>query len=76
MSIANELSSEVAAAVLAHDKEKGQEQTEELTRVVLAVHSTLRRLTGDERRRRAQTIAARQAGDYLAARLTGSKQNS
>ena len=63
MSIANELSSEVAAAVLARDKEKEkrQEQTEELSRVVLEVHSTLRRLTSAERRRRAQTIAARQA---------------
>lgn len=59
MSIANELSSEVAAAVLANDKEKGQEQTQELTRVVLEVHSTLRRLTSAERRRRARTIAAR-----------------
>ncbi len=61
MSIANELTSEVAAAVLANDKEKGQEQREELTKVMLEVHSTLRRLTSAERRRRAQTIAARQA---------------
>lgn len=61
MSIANELSSEVAAAVLTNDKEKRHEQTEELTKVVLEVHSTLRRLTSADRRRRAQTIAARQA---------------
>ena len=61
MSIANELSSEVATAVLANEKEKGQEQTEELTKVVLEVHSTLRRLTREERRRRTQNIAMRQA---------------
>ncbi len=64
MSIANELTSEVAAAVLTNDKENGQNQTEELTKVVLEVHSTLRRLTSEDRRRRAQTIAARQKAGH------------
>jgi hypothetical protein len=59
MSIAHELSSEVAAAVLA-DKE-GEETLDASGRaeVVLEVHSTLRRLSAEYRRRgRARQVEA------------------
>lgn len=54
MSIANELSSDVAAAMLArHDGERPQ-SAGELVGVVIEVHSTLRQLTAEARCRRAR----------------------
>lgn len=53
MSIAHELSSEVAAAVLAAEGGDTESGADERARVVLEVHSTLRKLS-DEYRRKAQ----------------------
>lgn len=52
MSIANELSNDVARAVLEQQAVKTEGETKGLTEIVLAVHSTLRLLTTEERRRR------------------------
>ena len=51
MSIANELSSEVAAAVLAAREGETPRDASERAEVVLEVHSTLRRLSAEHRRR-------------------------
>jgi hypothetical protein len=51
MAIANELSSDVATAVLAH-KQKGQSNTTELKEILLNFYSALRPLTTESRRRR------------------------
>lgn len=51
MSIANELSSDVAAAVLARKNEETSIETSELKDVVLQVHTTLRHLTAEARKR-------------------------
>jgi hypothetical protein len=51
MSIANELSSEVAAAVLTADEGEAPGDANERAELVLAVHSTLRRLSADYRRK-------------------------
>lgn len=51
MSIANELSSEVAAAVLAAGEGQAQGDGNERAELVLEVHSTLRRLRDDYRGR-------------------------
>jgi hypothetical protein len=51
MSIANELSSDVAAAVLAAGEGQAQGDANERVELVLEVHSTLRRLSADYRRR-------------------------
>lgn len=51
MSIANELSSEVAAAVLSAREGETPQDTSERAEVVLEVHSTLRRLSAEHRRR-------------------------
>lgn len=51
MSIAHELSSEVAAAVLADGEGKARLDANERAEVVLEVHSTLRRLGAEYRRR-------------------------
>ena len=52
MSIANELSSDVAMAVLEQAAAKAERRTRILTEVVMEVHSILRHLTQDARRRR------------------------
>ncbi len=52
MSIANELSCDVAAAVLTRRGNHNQVKDQSLTEIVLEFHSTLRRLTGQERQRR------------------------
>jgi hypothetical protein len=52
MSIANELSSDVANAVLSRQDEKGVLNSTELKDVILNVHSTLRHLTSEERKNR------------------------
>ena len=51
MSIAHELSSDVAAAVLAADEDGRARDASERAEVVLEVHSTLRRLSAEDRRR-------------------------
>lgn len=51
MSIAHELSSEVAAAVLAAREGETPQDASERAEVVLEVHSTLRRLSAEHRRR-------------------------
>jgi hypothetical protein len=52
MGIANELSSDVVAAVLARKSDGGQVGTRELLEIVRNFHSALRDLTDEERRRR------------------------
>lgn len=49
MSVANELSSEIATAMLVNERPG---DAEESLRVLLAFHSTLRNLSSEERRRR------------------------
>ena len=51
MSIAHELSSEVAAAVLADREGEALRDASERAEVVLEVHSTLRRLSAEHKRR-------------------------
>lgn len=60
MSIANELSSDVATAVLARKNVETAQAKSELAGVVMKLHTTLRRLTLDARRkkRRAQATPA------------------
>jgi len=52
MSISNELSSDLAAALLAKDTGKDAKETVELVEIVAKVHSTLRQLTAEERKER------------------------
>ena len=53
MSIAHELSCDVAAAMLSERADERQDAANaDLTDIVLEVHTTLRRLTNDARRRR------------------------
>ena len=57
MSIANELSCDVVAAMLAQKEGRAKTNSEALTEIVLEFHSTLRHLTDEERqRRRAQIL--------------------
>ncbi len=49
MSIANELSSDVAVAVLAHEQGEPTIEPQELLGVILEVHTTLRHLTAQAR---------------------------
>ena len=65
MSIAHELSCDVAAAMLAaREGEPDRSQSApELTGVVLEVHTTLRRLTREARRRRLDARRAPAADD-------------
>jgi predicted transcriptional regulator len=51
MSIANELSSDIAAAVLARKNDEASVDSSELKDVVMQVHSTLRHLTTEARKR-------------------------
>jgi len=57
MSIAKELSSDIAAAVLARKNDEASIDSSELKDVVMQVHSTLRHLTAAARKRnrRSQT---------------------
>jgi hypothetical protein len=57
MSIANELSSEVAAAMLTNEKDKGSVNPNELLSVVLEVHTTLRRMTQESRRKSLRSLS-------------------
>jgi len=54
MSIGNELSCDVAAAMLVSKEERAERK--DLTEVVLEFHSALRQLDGEERRRRRAQI--------------------
>ncbi len=56
MSIANELSSDVAEAVLARRQDESSQSVRELAGVVKEVHSTLRRLTAESRHHNARTL--------------------
>jgi non-ribosomal peptide synthetase component E (peptide arylation enzyme) len=60
MSIANELSSDVAAALLCRQEEERGLDSSRLVNVIVEVHSTLRHLTIEARRnaRRAQEAQA------------------
>lgn len=51
MSIAKELSSDIAAAVLARKNEEDSVDSSELKDVVMQAHSTLRHLTAEARKR-------------------------
>ena len=53
MSIAHELSSDVAAAMLARKDDESPRSAGDLAEVVIEVHSTLRQLTAEARRRKA-----------------------
>lgn len=55
MAIANELSSDVAAALLAHKENKGPSSEKELKELLLNFYSALRPLTTESRRRRVRT---------------------
>ena len=55
MSIANELSCDVAAAVFTEADEQTEPDAEQMTELVLTLHTTLRQMTDEARdRRRAQ----------------------
>lgn len=57
MSIANELSCDVATAMLTERADvQTRSASDDLTDIVLEVHTTLRRLTNEARRRRAQVL--------------------
>jgi len=58
MGIANELSSDVAAALLARKDEQSQTETNELIEIVRDFHSAMSELKGEERRRRASVISS------------------
>lgn len=66
MSIAHELSSDVAAAMLARQDEESQRSARDLAGVVREVHTTLRQLTVESRRRKTRwqnlADASRSAG--------------
>lgn len=68
MSIANELSSEIASAVFTRKGEKAEIEPKGLTKIVLEVHSTLRRMMADARQRRlSRIVPASPARDARAA---------
>jgi 16S rRNA C1402 N4-methylase RsmH len=67
MSIANELSSEVAEAVLARRQDESTQSTRDLAGMVKEVHSTLRRLTAESRRRKAAPRGAAKEAAAVAA---------
>lgn len=56
MSLSSELSSEVAAAILAEGRRRSQE-LHKLKEVVLAIHSTLQQMTNDGRPSEEEAVA-------------------
>ncbi|HEY0379929.1 MAG TPA: hypothetical protein VGC87_23635 [Pyrinomonadaceae bacterium] len=70
MSIANELSSEVAAAVLSRDEE-GSAESVKLKDVVMRVHSELREMKGETRRK---GLGPRDVSDPPAGRSASNSQ--
>lgn len=71
MSIANELSSDVAAAVLTAKQDDSRQDSGELAEVVKEVHSTLRRLTAEARRENRARKASPGASSSTAAGGSG-----
>ncbi|WP_352430959.1 hypothetical protein [Pyrinomonas sp.] len=63
MSIANELSSEVAVAMIARSDSQSVRSVQDMTQILLAFHHALRTITAESRRRRRNEIARRQAMD-------------
>lgn len=60
MAISNELSSEIASALIAN-KERSPEELNELKNILLEVHSTLQSLTETAERERAEARLMRKA---------------
>ena len=60
MAISNELSSEIASALIA-TKERSPEELNELKKILLEVHSTLQSLTETVRRERAESRLMKKA---------------
>ncbi len=58
MGIANELSSEVAAAVFERRPETARAETQELVEIVRDFHSAMRDLVSEERRHRVAQLSA------------------
>ena len=56
MAISNELSSEIAAAILAN--QSSPQDRQRLKAVILEIHSTLQKMSEDEHRRRLRAMAA------------------
>jgi len=56
MAISNELSSEIAAAILAN--ESSPQDLQKLKAVILEIHSTLQKMSEDAHRRRLRAMAA------------------
>jgi predicted transcriptional regulator len=56
MAISNELSSEIAAAILAN--ESSPEDLQKLKAVILEIHSTLQKMSEEEHRSRLRVMAA------------------
>jgi len=61
MAISNELSSEIAAAILA--KQDSQEDLSKLKEVLLEIHSTLQRMSEDEHPSRLRIASMKATGD-------------
>jgi hypothetical protein len=64
MSIANELSCDVAAAVFTEADEQTGSDAEQMTELVLTLHTTLRQMTDAARDRRRAQRAQRTATPY------------
>jgi hypothetical protein len=64
MSISNELSSDLAAALLADRSNAENEDTKQRIAIVAQVHSTLRQLTAEERKERRRLLQAVEPPDY------------
>jgi hypothetical protein len=60
MAISHEVSSEIATALLTA-KDRSPRELEDLKAVLLLIHSTLQRLTDEERRRQLKPRSSRQA---------------
>lgn len=71
MGIANELSSDVAAAVLARKDEQPQGGTNELVEIVRNFHSAMRDLTSEERRRRIYASSSSESAQANAQAASG-----
>ena len=70
MSIANELSCDVAAALLARQATPLVPSQTDLTELMLSFHATLRQLTGQDRKRRRALILDAPPPDSNAATAT------
>lgn len=71
MSIANELSSDVGAAVLSLQENETSISKKEIVEIILAVHSTLRELTVEAQREDRHSCSSSQ----LASRVKSAKSN-